>query len=141
MKIFNNKFVQYMVFSMAGGLVSSLLAIVGCCMIFLFFLIPIMPIVFIVSWIIGGFLAWTISKNEGKLPLNTYILSVLGFSILSFLILHLWLYPDSLRYCIGYVFLSSIGFAICSIPAIIYTKKRIIPELFIPPIPQNRNDK
>lgn len=140
MKILNNKFLQYMTFSMAGGLVSSLLAIIGCCMLFLFFLIPMMPIVFIGSWLIGGFLGWTVSKNEKKLPFNTYILSVFVFSILSFLILHFWLYSNSLRYCIGYVFLSSIGFAISSIPAIIYIKKIIVPELFIPPVPRNRND-
>ncbi len=137
MKIFNTKFLQYAGFSMAAGLISSIIAAVGCCMIYLFFLIPILPIAFIISWIIGCILGWLSSKNEYVLPIYTYLWSIMGFSIVSFLLLYLWLYSFDLRYSMGYAVLSSVGFAICSFPAIYYLRKKIIPEMFIPPIPKN----
>ncbi len=136
MKIYNSKFLQYAGFSMAAGLISSIFAAIGCCIIFLFILIPLLPVAFIGSWIVGSFMGWLSSHNESTLPIYTYIWSIVGFTGISFMILYLWLYPNDLPYCIGYTKLSTIGFAVCSLPAVWYLKKKIIPEMFIPPIPK-----
>ena len=138
MKILKFKFLQFVVFSMAGGLVASLFAAVGCCAVFLFILIPILPIVFISSWIFGSVAGWITVKNAFYLPEYSYVWSTVGFTVISFLLLHLWLYPHNLRYCIGYTGLSAIGFAVCSLPVVIYFKKKTIPEIFIPPLPKCR---
>ena len=140
MKILELKFLQFLVFSMAGGLVSSLFAAIGCCMVFLFILIPILPIAFILSWIFGSVAGWITVKNAMHLQKYSYVWSTVGFIIISFLLLHLYLYPNDLRYCIGYTAMSTIGFIICSLPVVIYFKKNIIPEIFLPPLPKSRKN-
>ncbi len=139
MKIPFSYFLQYISFTMAAGLVPSIIAAVGCGVIFLLILIPMLPPVFIASWTIGSVLGWLSSKREDRLPIYTYIWSIIVFSIISFLVLFLWLYAHNLRYSLGYAFLSTIGFTICSIPAIYYINKNIIPEMFIPPIPKTES--
>lgn len=138
MRVLTTKFIQYIGFSMAAGLVSSIIAAVGCGVIFLFVLIPLLPPVFIASWTIGSVLGWLSSKREDRLPIYTYIWSIIAFSIISFLLLFLWLYANNLRNGLGYAYFSTIGFAVCSFPAMYYIMERIIPEIFIPPIPKNR---
>ena len=140
MKIYSKKFLEYVVFSMAGGLISSFLAIICCCMIFLFILIPILPIVFICSWMAGSVIGWISALNELSLPKHSYMWSLLAFAIISSMLLYHWLYPNSLRYCVGYTVLSSFGFAVCSFPVAYYIKKRIIPEIFLPPLPKSKKN-
>ena len=138
MKILKFKFLQFVVFSMAGGLVASLFASVGCCVCFLFILIPFLPLGFISSVIFGCVAGWITVKNAFYLPEYSYVWSTVGFTVISFWLIHLWLYPHNLRYCIGYTGLSAIGFAICSLPVVLYFKKKTIPEIFIPPLPKRR---
>lgn len=138
MKLFNKKFLHYLAFCMAGGLISSLVASVGCCIFFLFFIIPLLPVAFITSWIFGCFWGWISTKNPRKLIISTFIWSVLGFSIISFIILYFWLYYNNVRYSIGFSFLSSIGFAICTFPVIYYMHRKIIYDIFLPPLPNKK---
>ncbi len=138
MKLNSIKFLKFLAFSLAGGLFSSLPAAVLCCMVFLFFLIPLMPIVFILCWFMGAICGWLIAGTERTLPIWTYLCNI-GFSvIISFMVIHIWLYPNDIVWCIIWTSLFSCVFAACSSPAIIIIKKEIIPEIFIPPIPKNR---
>ena len=141
MKVTSVKFIQYIVFSMAAGLISSIPAGIVCCMVCLFFLIALMPVSFIICWITGGCLGWMTSKNEASLPEHTYIWCVMSSIGLGLLITHTWLFHNDFSYSLFWSVLFSFVFSVCSLPAIIYLKKRIVPDIFLPPIPQRNTKK
>ena len=139
MKI-NNKFLQYIGFSMAGGLVAAIPACLICCLTFMFFLIPLMPIIFIACWMIGSIVGWCVSKSEAKLPLLTYISCIVTSAIISYCVLHRWFYPEKIVACLIWTYVFSGVFAGCSYPVVLYVRKKIIPEIFLPLLPKSKKN-
>ncbi len=139
MKLNNIKFLQFLAFSLAGGLVASVPAAILCCLVFLFILVPMMPIIFIPCWFSGAILGWATTPTEKELPIRTYSWSVAFSVIVIFLIVYKWFYPDDIVWCIIWTYIFSCVFAACSFPIIIYIKKKIIPDIFMPPIPRNNH--
>ena len=125
-----NKFWQFLGFSLACGMFSSIPAGIICCMTFMFFLLPLMPIIFIPCWLFGSIFGWVISNSKTKLTCYTFLFSILASVIIGFCILHKWFYPKDVVACLIWTYLFAGIFAGCSYPGILYIKKKIMNDIF-----------
>lgn len=132
MKINDIKFLQFMAFSLACGLFSSIPTCIISCMVCLFFLVPLMPIAFIPCWLTGAILGWLTSRTAATLPLRSYIFIVMSSLIIGFLILHQWLYPNDIVSCLIWSLVFGGVFAVCSLPASLYVKKGLYLKYLCP---------
>lgn len=134
MKIISHIFLKFNFYNALGGVVSFLIATILWYFLTRVILLTyiILIVAFILCWIIGGTIAWIMSRKFKHLAVKTYIYAIIAYIIFS------WSLGDITDSSAGaWVLCSFIGFAISSFPSFLILKTQVIPSFFIPPIPQN----
>lgn len=86
------------------------------------YIIPLLPFICILCWLIGGVIGFIVSPREEELPVFSYIGTVLVFIFLSFGVIY-YAFCSLLSDCLFWTSFSSIVFAGCAYPNTFYLKK------------------